>query len=69
MHDFDDEINVFVGVGLLLGEAFPTAADRHNAALDKMGSIYGAKIFNTGDLARSPQEIAAFGRWLGLQMN
>src|SRR5207244_6727362 len=25
MHDFDDEINVFVGVGLLLGEAFPAS--------------------------------------------
>jgi hypothetical protein len=51
--------------GNLCGDAY---LDRHNAALDKMGSIYGARIFNTGDLTRSPQEIAAFGKWLGLQM-
>ncbi|HYG77925.1 MAG TPA: hypothetical protein VEK08_23165 [Planctomycetota bacterium] len=50
--------------GNLCGDAY---LDRHNAALDKMGCIYGAKIFNTGDVTRSAQEIAAFGRWLGLR--
>ena len=50
--------------GNLCGDAY---LDRHNAALDEMGCIYGAKIFNTGDVTRSAQEIAAFGRWLGLR--
>jgi len=41
--------------------------DRHNAALDKLGTVYGVKIFNTGDLNVCDREIAAFGRWLGLK--
>ncbi|MBE7466178.1 MAG: hypothetical protein HS116_22105 [Planctomycetes bacterium] len=50
--------------GNLCGDAY---LDRHYASLDKMGTVYGATIFNTGDLARAPHEVAAFGRWLGLQ--
>ncbi len=51
--------------GNLCGDAY---LDRHCASLDKIGTVYGARIFNTGDLNKSPEEIAAFGRWLGLRM-
>jgi nicotinamidase-related amidase len=51
--------------GNLCGDAY---LDRHYAALDKMGTVYGAQIFSTGDATQSAQEIAAFGRWLGLEM-
>ncbi|MCZ7644950.1 MAG: hypothetical protein M5U26_06650 [Planctomycetota bacterium] len=50
--------------GNLCGDAY---LDRHYAALDKLGAVYGARIFNTGDLSKAADEIGAFGKWLGLQ--
>ena len=47
-----------------VGDAY---LDRHYAALDKMGTVYGARIFNTGDMDQCQHELDGFGRWLGLR--